>query len=395
MSRGLVRDDRGRIAISHSALNAFRSCRRKYFWRYVEHVVPLYLSALDPREFGKSIHKAAEALRESKNGDDAIVEYWGDVARNHDAFEARERARALLRGYRERWFGDPAQADHSLSVEVLEGKFVGDIVHPISGEVEPGYCFVGAIDMGVRVPGDARFGIHEIDAGLYLYELKTWSRFDPQRITALAIDAQIHMYAHHMSEAFGEPVRGVLYDVAEKCRLEHTEAETPAEFESRKKEWTEKAERGELRGRIRQRKDETDEAFAARCIEAGKAAVAEMTPIEREADESYRERLLKYYADPERFHRVVLELRDEQIQATRLDLWDLCAQHRETLARGFWARNDRACFDFHRACDYWGLCTSLDNPNVLQENFRTEPPGSAALLPILKEEEEEEEENGR
>lgn len=387
MSFDLNRDEHGRILISHSSRGTYRACQRRYFFRYIERLRPLYVAPGDPRNFGKSAHAGAEALRESRNADDAIVEYWGDVSK-HEHFEQRERARALMRGYRARWFGDPSQADHRMRVEVIEGKFTGDIVDPITGWVSNEYAAIGVIDAAVRVLEPCRWGTHEIEAGLYLYELKTWSRIEAARISQLALNSQIHLYSHHLEEALGEPVRGVLYDIAERCKLAHQEAETPAEFKIRRDDAHERAMRGELRGRIRQRKEETDEEFLRRSIETGLAAVAEMSPTERETDEGFAARLDEHYEDPDRFHRVALVLRKDQIEAARADLFEHTQEHHtkferwklrvlqegEENARAVWAKNDAACFDFHRACDYWGICLSVDSPIVINENFRVEPP---------------------
>lgn len=424
----LVCDELGRVIVSYSSLTQFRNCRRGYKRRYIDYLVPLMLDVGDPRNFGKCIHDALETLRKAENVNDAIDTYWGDIGKRqggslqklHEAFEWRERARAAMQGYRERWFGDENQADHHWQIEVLEGRFTGDLVNPETGEVHQRYSIGGKIDLGVRVLRPCMRGTAELEPGLYLGETKTWARVDGEQLKRLWTNFQILMYSHYMQDAMGEPVIGVLYDVIGKAKsIGHTEAETQAEFDQRVKEQRVKAEAGELGTRLKQKKGaaaesdsefterrlaaknpgrlkqregkpaETDEAFRARRIEAGQEQVLELKPVERESDESFRARLDASYSNPNMYHRELVPLDPQMVRDVLEEMWETLIQHDEAGSRNRWGKNESSCFNFNRACDYWGICRSLDNPTTIEENFRIHTPHSEQdanpQLPITQE----------
>ena len=403
----LVRDLFDRIITSYSALTMFRTCRRKYFWRYIMHLVPLLLAAGDPRNYGRAWHFGLETLLDEKNVADAIDSYWGDVSKNHEAFEWRERHRAAMEGYRKRWHTDETQADFHWTVEVLEGRFNGDIVEPKTGAAHQGFAIGGKIDSAVRVHSPCRWGDTDIEPGLYLGEAKSWAKIDGNQLKRLWTNFQILLYSHYVSEAFDEPVLGVLYDVGAKAKsIGHTEAETQAEFDQRVLEQRTLANAGELGTRLKQRKGspqetdedfearkakakspgrlkrkagkvaETDEDFKARRIESGLEHVQGLTPVERETDEDFRARLDLAYENPNMFHREVVAIDPRMTVDIRAEVWETLIQHEEARSRDHWGKNETACFNFNRACDYWGICKSFDSQIYIDENFRIETPHS-------------------
>lgn len=391
----LVTDELGRIIVSYSSITQFRNCRRKYYWNYIKHIVPLTLKASDPRNNGKCIHGACEALRDDRNVNDEIDAFWGDQTdTDHDAFEWRERARVAMAAYRARWHNDSTQADFHWDLEVLEGRFTGDIVDPATGAIHPRYSIGGKMDLAVRVKEPCYWGTTQIDPGLWLGEIKTWAKIDGSQLSQLWSNFQIMLYSHYLSEAFGEPVQGVLYDIIGKAKsIEHTEAETQADFDQRVKELRVQAEAGELARRLKQKAPkgkppETDAEFLARRIEKGLEEVQALQPIERETDESFHERLDNTYRNPNMLHREVVPIDLRVIENIRAELWETLIQHDEAASRDRWGQNESTCYDFFRPCDYLQICKSMDNPITIQENYRIRTPHSEQAdnphLPIVQ-----------
>lgn len=394
-----VTDELGRIIISYSSLRAFRSCRRKYKWRYKEHLVPLSLRPGDPRETGKAIHTAREALTRGMDADEALLTYWANVEDDHTNWQERERTRAMMRGYINRWRGS-MQADLAGAWPLLETRFLGDIEHPRTKEVHQKYCAGGKVDGAIRIKEESLWGEHEIEPGLYLYELKTASRVDGSYIEKLWLDFQILWYSHYVEDGLRstgelkpeEQIKGVLYDVMEKTKLEHTQEETEAEFEARWVPLMEQAKRGELSksekgGTIKQRKDESEEEFKARCIDGAVQWVeSSVTRVERETDESYQQRLDTSYANPERFQRHVIPISLAHREDIRTNVWELLWQHDEAEAREHWGKNEDQCYGFFRPCDYLPICMSLDSEFEIENNYRVKMPHSEQIesaLPIV------------
>ena len=396
-----VTDELGRIIVSYSSLRAFRSCRRKFKRRYKDHLVPLELRPGDPRQFGKSIHVGREALSRGMNVDDILVNYWGDVERDHTIFEERERARAMMRNYRRRWSVE-SQAEARGKWILLETKFTGDIIDPRTGAVHKKYAAGGKVDGALDIKEPCLWGSTEIEPGKYLYELKSAGRVDGTYIRKLWLDFQILWYSHYVEDGLqdpscgilkkGEPLKGVLYDIVEKTKMAHTEEETEAEFEARWKPLMKQAQAGELcksekGGTIKKRKDEPDDVFRIRCVEgATKWVENSVVRTQRETDESYRARLDKSYENDERFHRVVVPISVEHREDIRVNVWELLWQHDEAEARGHYGKNEDACFGFFRACDYLPICKSLDSEIEINNNFRLKTPHSEQVesdLPVV------------
>ena len=363
------RDEIGRRLTSYSAVRQFRTCQRQYKWGSLIRIEPLALVAADPRQFGKGVHAGIEAIRKGKDPDQALMRFWGDVS-NHDTWQECERSRAAINGWKRRWLEDPRQADQHCEIVLCETKFSSDVINPESGEVHPSWAIRGIVDGALRVHEPCLWGVTPIEPGLYLNENKTASRIDGNYLIRLWTDFQILLYADKISEALEEPIAGVLYDVIGKPKVEHKRGETPAEFEERRAELTEKAQAGELKGRLRQRKDEAPEDFRARCIAQGMETVEALEPVEAELPEDFVDRLDQAYDAETAYHREVVPIDPAMVSDVLSDLWDTLLQIDEAADRGRWAKNEGACFKFNRACDFWQICQSLDNPTTIEENYR-------------------------
>ncbi len=145
-----------------------------------------------------------------------------------------------------------------------------------------------------------------------------------------------------------------------------------------------KASRGELKGRIKKKNSETDEQFMKRAIEASylklqeletemKAEIAELRPKKEESLDAFKERLNKHFEEGDkdrRFARRFVPMTPEKMGDCVDNLYmetlliDHCAK------TGVWPKNARACHDFGRECDYLKICSSLDNPAIIDGEYR-------------------------
>lgn len=374
-----VVDELGRIIMSYSSVKLFRSCRKKYKHRILDQLVPLDVRAGDPRNLGKAVHGGVESLRKEENADDTVLEHWGDVSGDHDAYEQCERSRAMLRGYRGRWHSDERQADFHWRVELLETRFTGDIINPTDGRVHQRFSIGGKVDGVVVVLRPCLWGLTPIEPGVYLNEVKTAARIDGMYLSRLFTDFQILLYAWYVADALGVELKGVLYDIIGKPKMDHREGETQGEFDARIEELKDKIASGEISksakgGTVKQRKDETEDAFEARRIKGSMEWIGTIKRIERETDESFRERLDSTCSGENMYHREVVPIIPAHVEDIRVELWETLIQHEEAESRNRWGKNEASCFDFHRACDYWSICKSLDSQHVIEENYRRKLP---------------------
>ncbi|MBI4815212.1 MAG: PD-(D/E)XK nuclease family protein [Deltaproteobacteria bacterium] len=374
-----VMDEYDRVIVSYSSMKQLRNCPRKYKRRYLDWIVPAYIRPGDPRNWGSCIHRGLEIML--AHGDDAtsmvdeaIVKYWGDVARDHEAFQARARAQAALNEYSERWYAaDPGQANHHWEPVLIEKKFTGDIIHPDTGQVHQRYSIGGKVDGVVRVTEACRWGACDIRPGLYLKENKTAKSISENYLTRLWTDMQILLYSHYVADGLGEPVIGILYDIVGKTDLAHTDAESPAEFEKRKADALKQAEAGEYPTRLRKRNDELPEDFERRKKARAIELIEELRPRERESDESYSDRLAKSYKNESMMCRAYVEVDTRAVVDVRRELWLLLERHDAHQLNGQWGKNEDHCFAYFRKCDYWALCTSFDSPTVLDQYVIRQP----------------------
>jgi hypothetical protein len=138
------------------------------------------------------------------------------------------------------------------------------------------------------------------------------------------------MYA--LSELYGEPVVGVLYNVAAKPTIKPLEANK------------------------RRAEPETYLEYATRCLEW--------------YNENVEQKLI----------RVPLYFNESALRSTQDEIWELAGQARECDRRGRSAcyMNTSQCYAWGRGCPYVDLCVArgedgTDNPLVLESMYETKP----------------------
>jgi hypothetical protein len=123
--------------LTQSSLRTFRSCHRKYFYRYEEQIRPLKLKA-EPLRQGSSIHNGVEVLAKTGSLQLAL-----DALDKEDPY-ANAKERSMLTGYYARW-GPPT------GVIAVEKEWTMDLVNPETGAKSKTFRLGGKIDRLVEV----------------------------------------------------------------------------------------------------------------------------------------------------------------------------------------------------------------------------------------------------
>lgn len=361
-----------RKGTSYSEVATFNQCRKLWWWTYDQRLEPIELSFADPREFGKCWHAALEALRTNADPLEATENYWCD-RKDVDAFEQRERVDAAMRGYIKTWWerGDQADIpnrDDPWELIACENHLRSDLMNS-QGQIHPHRSFKGILDLVVRVKTPCMWGDEMIEPGVYVGENKSWS--DLRQVKELHAHDQVVQYAYYASRALRERVKGVLFDVVTKAKsVKWQQEETEAEFSERLEEAKAKAEAGELKGRLRIRKQETEEQFLDRCREHGREEVAKMERRQGEPIEQFRARLDKHYASAERYYRTVVPIENRLVQLSLDNTWVSVLDLDDARRKARFPMNRGHCHKFGRPCDFWKACKSGDDPRVLEESYR-------------------------
>lgn len=290
--------------LTTSSANAYRACNRLYQLRYVEGVRSR--EKAHALHFGTLWHGLQEEWWRTRSCADAFA--WLTRQPDVDPFD-RVKLRELMRGYDARW------GDSGLRAVRIEQEFSAPLINPETGAPSRTFQLAGKKDL-----------IAEDAEGVWLVEHKT-SGADitagSDYWMALRMDSQVSNY-YVGARANGHDILGCIYDVVAKPKMKPAKA-TPAESRKYKKD-------GTLYANQRDR-DETPEEYEARL----------------------REHIA---ANPDAYYQraPVVRLEAEEREAAR-DMWHTARAIRDSERLGSWPRNPQACFRWHRACDYWDVCT--------------------------------------
>jgi len=317
---------------TYSMWNAFRNCRKFCEWRYMRELVPV---AKDQRlSFGSLIHECLEMWH--LDGDlSAVLDHIDRGLANRASDESVKAdwhlARAMMIGYTSTY---PVE---DFDVIALEKTFEGRIVNPVTGAASRSFTIAGKVDGIVRMRGTSEY---------YLIEHKTAAQLDGDYLEKLWTDLQISLYCHYIEQTLGIRIAGVIYNVLVKAKLVQGKGETESEFDVR---------RADLIARSK----------------SGKSSATRRMP---ESDDTFAERLTAKYREPGMFHREMLYISRDQFDAMKADLWEFTQQFLDSRRRRAFYRNTAYCFNYHRPCAYYPLCSSGGNPNVIESFYETKPP---------------------
>lgn len=332
-----------------SRLRVLRECLRKHFYRYV-----LNIRGAESQQmrFGTVTHLALEGWYRA----------WqrGDVAGRLDAAlalldatgvspEDRERIRALIVAYDQRWGGQPWIV---LGVEVEFRYELGE------------YLIGGKIDALIRDTRDGRVWIveHKTAGGDASPGSAYWER--------LAIDTQVSVYVDGAT-MLGHEIAGCIYDVLQRPKHERKLATPVADREYTVGKGC-KLCGGSLQGK--QGSGRTGEVSCVSCVGTGwrhadgKPESPRLYKNQRDADESiddFAARVSDEIAgDVDAFliRGAVVRL-DDELPKMRTDLVDAIKVERMTSMMFGDAppRNPDACAKFGSLCSFFGACSGRES----------------------------------
>ena len=210
--------------------------------------------------------------------------------------------KGVIEGYPVRYMDDCDLFD----AVALEQVISGEILNPETGRPAREYAYGGKVDGLVILKKD----VEGFKAGdLLLMENKTTSKIDEAYFERLQLDSQLLLYSLYLWRELGAPIAGTLFNVILKPSLRQKKSESEAE---------------------------------------------------------YHQRLRLEMDWPEQYHRRFLRFPKIRLQEIQKELWaakNIIAKARQ---EGVFTMNSSACFDFHRKCDYWALCSSEDPEMILE-----------------------------
>lgn len=332
---------------TYSMWSTFRMCRRHAYWRYIRAIIPRAAVA-EPLYFGKLIHaclevwhkQVATTLLSPEERLNTAYQTIDQAIPNHP-FGSREHfnwhlARAIMRGYAAQY---PIEAWRVLAIE---HEFTAPITNPSTGASSRSFYMGGKID-GLVAQVVSGLGDSEHN---FILEHKTASTIDANYLDRLWTDFQSALYALEIERTLNIKVTGVVYNIITKAKLQQAQGETEAEYH---------------------------EKLAAACAKnkSGKSSLKRQLA---ETDVEFAARLDAWYAEPQRFHREQLILGREQMRLIEEEVWELTQQFLDCRRRDVWYQNPQACFVPGRPCPYYPICSSNDNPNVIDNLFEPKEP---------------------
>lgn len=280
----------GKTILTNSAINAFKSCGRRYYWRYER-----LIQAVERPEallLGTAIHGFLESHYRQ-------LPYTPPI-------DLTPKSQAILKGVQE-YYPILYMGDLDLFEPVAVEKIIsGEILNPETGRPAREYAYGGKVDGLVILKKD----VEGFKAGdLLLLEHKTASKVDDNYFDRLQLDSQLLLYTMFLSRELETPIAGCLFNVI-------------------------------LKPNIRQKKNESEA--------------------------EYNQRLRLEMDWPEQYHRRYLRFPEMRLQEIQKELWNAKNVIAKARQEGVFNMNSSACFDYHRKCDYWALCSSEDPETILE-----------------------------
>lgn len=308
-----------RTLLTQSRIRSFRACPRRHYYAYQLARRPIATG--DALSFGTCFHRGLElwwreaSLPHRERLQVALAAMRLQASSEQSPLEAAAlaAAEALLEGYHVRWLCEDWR---TVDVEI---QLEADLVNPDTGRPSRTFRLAGKLD-GLATRGDDH----------YIVEHKTTSQdISPgsDYWRRLYLDTQVSHY-HALAHANGYEVQGCLYDVVRKPGR-RVKSATPEDKRKYRKD-----------GALYAGQREEDESIA-----------------------SYKDRLREAIAnEPDKYYQrsIIVRLPDE-LDHHHKDIW-LVAQHmRDAIRLGSHPRNADACIQYSRPCDYFDVCTGVQD----------------------------------
>ena len=203
------------MIITHSSLQCFQACRRKYKLRYMDCIVPKIKS--QALGFGSAMHTALEEYFKYVDASQKFVESDGKCDFTFDCDKVLSdkvesaKLAGLIAGYVRKWYSEDFD---KYNVIAIEKEFKCDM---------PKSCayIAGKIDGVVQDNCTGKY---------YILEHKTASIVDEAYVSQKDIDSQTLLYAVALKYTMGIVVDGVIHDIIIKQKIRPKKGESEEDF---------------------------------------------------------------------------------------------------------------------------------------------------------------------
>jgi hypothetical protein len=206
--------DINKTILTNSSISAFKSCPRKFYWRYERQI-----EAVERPEallLGSAIHGFLEA-------------HYRQLPFTLPD-DLNPKSLAILKGVMEYYpllFMDDADLFDPIAIEKT---IHGEILNPTTGRPARDYSFGGKVDGLVMLKKD----VEGFKAGdLLLLEHKTTTKIDNNYFDRLQLDSQLRLYVLFLARELGAPIAGCLFNVVVKPSIRPRKYESEEEYGQR------------------------------------------------------------------------------------------------------------------------------------------------------------------
>lgn len=338
------------IRVSYSLLSSFRNCRKHCKFRYLDGLKPQETSKA--LRYGSLMHTCLEKFHLTRSEEEVnnyLKEYYelnnkpktedftykkkADTSGSLDSMSLWDVdeyivSKNMMKAYMERY------KEEDFKVIWIEKDFTGPIIDMTTYDPIPGVCMVGKID-----------GLIERKDGYWLLENKTAAKVDGSYIEKLWSDFQIIAYCYYVKKCFNIDCKGVLYNVLLKCPLKRDKEETEEEFQVR-------------------------HAVACSKNKSGKSNIKRKLG---ESDEEFNAKVEEFYADNNSFHREDIYISRPNQKRVISEISELTKAFLNCIKRDKFYLNTDHCFRWGRPCEYFPICRSGDNKNIIENMYNKSP----------------------
>lgn len=324
------------IRVSYSLLSLFKNCRKAADFKYAQGLKSAQQRSY-ALNFGTIFHACLEKLY-NKIPAEEIYKYIDSQFPGYEIVEEEKLTRLHLRAMLEGYINKYTKEDNNFEVISTEKEFFGPITDMDSSLKEPlkGVEFTGKIDGIVKMK----------DTGeIFLLEHKTAKSISGSYIDRLWSDFQIVVYVYYVNKVFKMPCSGVFYNVIQKPDIKRLGQETEEEYQERRKLSASK----------------------------NKSGTTNIKKKLGESDEEFEDRLAELYLDSKMYHRELIYVTKNQMKSCVEEISEMTKAFLSCIKREKFYKNTDYCYRYGSPCEYFPICKSGNNQNVIDNNYEKKP----------------------
>jgi hypothetical protein len=317
--------------LTYSSISSFLNCRKLYKYRYIDELVPITKDK--NLKLGNDIHNFLadwHRYNDRFNLIDTIDNYYKNKEQNEDNKSNYNLAKVMMLSYIERY-----PSEEFIPV-VLEETFENNIINPSTNYSSRNFIISGKVDGLIQYP----------DGTYYLLEHKTTSNIAGSYLERLWTDFQISLYSYYIEQSKGIEIDGVLYNILTKAKLRQGKEETEKEFYERRMNLISKSKKGNSNA---------------------KRKLAE-------SDLYFQKRLKEKYKEPTMFHREKIYISKDSLEKVNEHIWNISKSILSAFNKNNFYPNPSYCFNYNKPCSYYPICSSNENPIIIENYFNKSKP---------------------